>query len=195
MGADRSQTARANRVRDLRQEAESGTAAGGADFSTEHIPSQLLLRFKKIPDTDGGVTPAFETLTDQEKDFMGENMGLDMDKWDSLVKTPCLMLPQTAVCKRWMDWACATQKLPYGAGCFLIDKVKYENDLWLGTQIFSHHGPHTADQQEVHILAHGYPMTVWRWIVAPDPEGTTLDDGFELVPDTEHTCEYPSNAC
>ena len=103
VGADRSQTARANKVRDLRQEAERGTAADGADFSTEEIPSHMLLRFKKIPKTDGGFTPAWEKMTDQEKDFMGENMGLEIDKWNSLVKTPCLMLPQTVICKHWMD--------------------------------------------------------------------------------------------
>jgi hypothetical protein len=153
----------------------------------------MLLRFKKIPDTDGGRTPSWEKMTQEEKDVMGEIMGLEIEKWDSLVKTPCLMLPQTETCKHWMDWACATHKLPYGAGCFLMEKVRYELDLWQGTQVFSHHGPHTADQQDVHIIAHGYPMTVWRWIVAPDTEGTTLDDGFELVQDTEHSCEYPPN--
>ena len=54
-GADRSQTARANRVRELRQEAPSGSSADGADFSTDETPAELLLRFKRIPDTDGGI--------------------------------------------------------------------------------------------------------------------------------------------
>ena len=46
---------------------------------------------------------------------------------------------------------------------------------------FMHHGPHTAAQQDVHIKASGYPMAVWRWIVAPDYDGDTLDDGFQLI--------------
>jgi hypothetical protein len=190
-GADRSQTARANRVRELRQETSSGSAAVGADFSVDEIPPALLLRFKKIPDTDGGLCPAFESMTEEQQDFMGENMGLPIEKWRTLVKTPVLALPQTKVCKHWMDWACATGQLPYGAGCMLMNPNQYENDIWLGLRVVGHHGPHTTAQQDVHILAHGYPMTVWQWIVAPDPDGDRLDDGFELVQDTESTCDYP----
>ena len=111
-GADRSQTARANRVRELRQEASSEPAAEGAEFSVDEIPAELLLRFKRIPDTDGGLCPAFESMTEQQQDFMGENMGLPLEMWRTLEKTPVLALPQTTVCKHWMDWACATGQLP-----------------------------------------------------------------------------------
>ena len=74
----------------------------------------------------------------------------------------------------------------------LMNPNTYEADLMDRSDTLTHHGPHTASQQEVHIRAFGCPMAVWRWIVAPDYEGTTLDDGFEIIDAAENSCEYPT---
>ena len=138
------------------RESTGSSAARGADNSTEHpIPEQLLQLFKRIPQSDGGTCPAYVSLTQREQDFMGENMGLRAELWRHLVKTPVLALPQTDICKYWMDWACATQQLPYGAGCMLMNPNTYEADLRDFNEILTHHGPHTASQQEVHIRHKG----------------------------------------
>jgi hypothetical protein len=188
--ADRSTRARARQVRNLRQENEASgsSAANGADNSTStdsiafaQIPKHLLSRFKRIPDSDGGIHPAYVSMTRSEQDFVGENMGLEMEMWQHLVKTPVLALPQTAYCKYWMDWAVATRQLPYGTGCMLMHPDAYESSVKTPGEALTHHGPHNADQQDFHIKACGYPMAVWRWIVSPDYDGDTLDDGFELI--------------
>ena len=139
------------------------------------------MHFKAIPDNDGGVHPAFVSMTRAEQDFMGEKLGLEMDEWRLLVKSPVLALPQTTYCQYWMDLAVATKRLPEGAGCMLMDPNDYEESVGNPAEALTHHGLHSADQQEVHIKAHGYPMAVWRWIASPDWDGDTLDDGFELV--------------
>jgi hypothetical protein len=71
--ADRSRTARAKRVRDLRQEREAAgsSAASGADNFPSPIPEQLLQLFKRIPQSDGCTCPAFVSMTKIEQDFMG----------------------------------------------------------------------------------------------------------------------------
>ena len=188
--ADRSRTARARHVRNLRQEREASgsSAANGVDNSTRadfiafsQIPGHLLGHFKQIPDSDGGIHPAYVSMTRTEQDFVGENMGLEMEMWQHLVKTPVLALPQTTLRKYWMDWAVATRRLPYGAGCMLMNPNDYESSVRNPGEALTHHGLHNAARQDVHIMACGYPMAVWRWIVSPDYDGDTLDDGFELV--------------
>ena len=181
--ADRSSKARAEHMKNLRREreAQGSSAAGGADgFSVIKIPEHLLLLFRRIPPSDGGTCPSYISLTPSEQDFMGENMGLKAELWHLLVKSPVLSLPHTSLCKYWMDWACATHQLPDGAGCMLMNPNTYDADIREpGT--LTHHGPHTAAQQDVHIKSCGYPMAVWRWVVAPDYDDTTLDDGFQLI--------------
>ena len=188
--ADRSIVARARRVRDLRQEAAASrdTAAVGADNSTRadfvafsQIPGHLLSHFRAIPESDGGVPPAFVIMTESEQDFMGENMGLEMEAWRLLVKSPVLALPQIQYCQYWLDWAVATKRLPEGARCMMMNPNAYEASVRNPSEVLTHHGTHNADQQDVHIRAHGYPMAVWRWVVSPDLDEDALDAGFELV--------------
>lgn len=181
--ADRSSKARAEHMRNLRKEEEAQRSSGadGADgFSLIEIPEHLLLLFRKIPPSDGGTCPSYISLTPSEENLMGENMGLKADLWHLLVKSPVLSLPHTCLCKYWMDWACATHQLPEGAGCMLMNPNTYNADIHDPGTV-THHGPHTAAQQDVHIKSCGYPMAVWRWIIAPDYEGNTLDDGFQLI--------------
>ena len=177
-------------MRNLRQEREAweNSAAYGADNSTRadfvafsQIPGHLLAHFKVIPDSDGGVRPAFLRMTQAEQDFMGENMGLEMEAWRLLVKSPVLALPQIQYCQYWLDWAVATKRLPEGARCTMMNPNAYEASVRNPSEVLTHHGTHDADQQDVHIRAHGYPMAVWRWVVSPDLGGDTLDAGFELV--------------
>ncbi len=157
-------------MRDRRQEEGTtrSSAARGGDSPTENIPEQLLLRFKPIPESDGGTCPAYLRLTQQDQDIRGENMGLPMESWPFLVKEPMLALPQTDMCKFWMEWARATQHL-HDTVFSLMNPEKYEKDLLTGSDILTHHGPHTAAQQDVHIRAFGYPMAVWRWRIALAP--------------------------
>jgi hypothetical protein len=167
---------RARRVRDRRQEegTTQSSAARGGDSPTGNIPEQLLLRFKPIPESDGGTCPDYLRLTQQDQDFRGENMGLPIESWPFLLKAPVLALPQTDMCKFWMEWARATQHLR-GVVFILMNPERYEEDLLTGSDILTHHGPHTAAQQDVHIRAFGYPMAVWRWRIelAPGYAGDT----------------------
>ena len=188
--ADRSSAARALRVRSLREEREATghTAACGADNSTRadfvafaQIPGHLLAHFKAIPDSDGGIHPPILSMTQQEQDFMGENMGLEMHEWRLLVKSPVLALPHTPHCQYWLAWAVANKRLPEGSRCMMMSPNAYESSVRNPCEIVTHHGIHSADQQDVHVKAHGYPMAVWQWVVSPDWEGDALDDAFELV--------------
>jgi hypothetical protein len=180
--ADRSMGARTSRVRELREGQQSqDTAAASADVPRLNIPQDLLRRFRPIPENDGGVCPPTEFITPQQQDFLGENMGLPMEVWPSLIKKPVLTLPQTLTCSYWMDWACANQCLPPGAGCMLMHPNTYESELQARTSMIALDGTHTPLQQDIQIRAHGYPYAVWRWIVTQDTEEPMSDNDFELI--------------
>ena len=102
---------------------------------------------------------------------MGKTLGLQRNAWKLLVKSPVLALPQTTYCRYWMDWAVATENLPEGSGCMMMNP----------SEALTQPEGRGPDSQDGHIKEHGYPMAVWRWIVAPDWDGDTLDSGFNLV--------------
>ena len=160
------------------QQSARTSAAKGDDNSQQaglealsHIPPRLLATFKAIPAGKGGVHPAFLSMTSSEQEFMGKKLGLQRNAWRLLVKSPVLAFPQTTYCQHWMNWAVATNNLPDGSGCMMMnpsEALTQPDGL----------GPECQDD---HIKKHGYPMAVWRWIVAPDWDEDTLDSGFTLV--------------
>ena len=63
----------------------------------------------------------------------------------------------------------------------LMHPNTYVAELEARTSMIGLFGPRTPLQQDINIKAHGYPMAVWRWIVAQDTEEPKSDNEFELV--------------
>ena len=119
-----------------------------------------MTTFKSVRDT----IPEFLPMTPEEKDAMGEQMGLPMDKWSLLEKRAVLCLPQTTVCSAWCKWAERNHALPAGAGFMLMHPNVYNTRFGDGpSHLRTNLQSHTADMQDEAIHTTGSPLVNWNF--------------------------------